>query len=178
MLQRRVLCFAVASLPLALARRGQAQTGPVRAAASLGKPAGPPILTVSGHIGVTNDGDTAVFDRAMLEGMGLTAFRTSTPWYKDVATFEGVPMATLMDSVRAKGETLTVTALNDYTSDVPIADFARYHPILALKRDGHYMEVRDKGPLFVVYPYDSAPELQSQRFYSRSPWQVARMDVR
>ena len=56
-------------------------------------------------------------------------------------------------------------------------DFGRYHPIVALKRDGHYMEVRDKGPLFVVYPYDSAPELRSQRFYSRSPWQIARMEV-
>ena len=80
--------------------------------------------------------------------------------------------------VQAKGEILSVTALNDYTSEIPIADFTRYHPIVALKRDGKYMEIRDKGPLFVVYPYDSAPELQSQRFYSRSPWQIARMEVR
>jgi hypothetical protein len=69
-------------------------------------------------------------------------------------------------------------ALNDYTSEVPIEDFARYHTILALKRDGEYMPVRDKGPLFIVYPYDSNPELKSQKFYSRSVWQVTRLVVK
>jgi hypothetical protein len=50
--------------------------------------------------------------------------------------------------------------------------------LLALKRNGEYMPVRDKGPLFIVYPFDSRPELKHQRFYSRSAWQLARLDVR
>jgi hypothetical protein len=50
--------------------------------------------------------------------------------------------------------------------------------ILALKRDGEYMPVRDKGPLFIIYPYDNAPELRSQQFYSRSVWQVSRLVVK
>jgi hypothetical protein len=50
--------------------------------------------------------------------------------------------------------------------------------LLATKRDGNYMPVRDKGPLFIVYNYDSNGELQHQRFYSRSVWQVARMVVK
>ncbi|MCC2664519.1 MAG: oxidoreductase, partial [Geminicoccaceae bacterium] len=45
-----------------------------------------------------------------------------------------------------------------------------YPVILALKRDGAYMPVRDKGPLFIVYPYDSSPELKHQNYYSRSAW--------
>ena len=40
------------------------------------------------------------------------------------------------------------------------------------------MPVRDKGPLFVVYPYDSDPELRSQKFYSRSAWQVKSLIVK
>ena len=169
MLSRRVFCFAGAGLGLAGVT--------VAWATPLPKPAGTPILTISGRIGVTNAGATAVFDRAMLEDMGLTAFQTSTPWYSAPVIFEGVKMTTLMDRVQARGTTLSVTALNDYVSEIPMEDFGRYHPIMALKRDGQYMEVRDKGPLFVVYPYDSAPELRSQRFYSRSPWQIARMEV-
>jgi hypothetical protein len=57
-------------------------------------------------------------------------------------------------------------------------DFEKYNVILALKRDGEYMPVRDKGPLFVVYPYDSDPELRSQKFYSRSAWQVKSLIVK
>ena len=57
-------------------------------------------------------------------------------------------------------------------------DISKYHTIFALKRDGEYMPVRDKGPLFVVYPYDSNPDLKSQTYYSRSAWQVAKLEVK
>ena len=70
-------------------------------------------------------------------------------------TFTGVPMNKLMDAVGAKGTSLTVTALNDYATDIPIEDFKNQPVILATKRDGNYMPVRDKGPLFIVYNYDS-----------------------
>jgi len=39
------------------------------------------------------------------------------------------------------------------------------------------MQVRDKGPLFIIYPYDSMQELQSQTYYTRSAWQVAKLIV-
>ena len=35
----------------------------------------------------------------------------------------------------------------------------------------------DKGPLFIVYPFDSDPELKQQIYYNRSAWQVARLLV-
>ncbi|MFC7692861.1 hypothetical protein ACFQY5_28160 [Paeniroseomonas aquatica] len=50
--------------------------------------------------------------------------------------------------------------------------------MLALKRDGNYLTIRDKGPLFIVYPYDTNAELRSPRYYGRSAWQVARLVVR
>ncbi|SSM38352.1 oxidoreductase [Klebsiella pneumoniae] len=34
-----------------------------------------------------------------------------------------------------------------------------------------------KGPLFIVYPYDSSAELQNQIYYSRSAWQVSKMII-
>ena len=40
------------------------------------------------------------------------------------------------------------------------------------------MPVTDKGPLFIVYPFDSNPELKHQLFYSRSAWQLNRIVVR
>ena len=114
----------------------------------------------------------------MLEALGTRAFTTTTPWHNGPVTFEGVPMAKLMRAVGAEGDTVTALALNDYSTDIPMDDFARYGVLLALKRDGAYMPVRDKGPLFIVYPYDSDPALRSRRFYSRSAWQVVRLVVR
>jgi hypothetical protein len=144
----------------------------------LAEPAERPILTVTGNIAVTNRAGAAAFDRAMLESLGMESFETTTPWYKGAVTFEGVPLKRLMDAVEAHGTRLVAVALNDYTAEVPMDDIRRFNVILALKRDGEYMPVRDKGPLFIVYPYDSNPELKSQKYYSRSVWQVKRIEVR
>jgi hypothetical protein len=147
-------------------------------AAVLTMPTEKTILTITGKIANTNHGDTAVFDRPMLEALGSDGFETVTPWYNGEVRFEGVRMDVLMRHVGATGETILATALNDFSTEIPASDFSHYGVLLALKRDGNYMAVRDKGPLFIVYPYDSSPELKAQKFYSRSAWQVAKLLVR
>src|SRR3954468_22795121 len=146
-------------------------------AASLAPPADKPILTISGKIGATNKDDTAQFDRHMLEALGMETVETTTPWHSGVVKFEGVPIDKLMKEVEAQGQRVSVVALNDYASEIPIEDFTKYKVILALKRNGEYMPVRDKGPLFIIYPYDQNPELKNQTYYTRSVWQVARLIV-
>ena len=172
MLKRRPFLLSLTATTLAAAGSWRAS-----AAETLPVPTGKTILRVSGAITATNQGNEAVFDRPMLEALGLTAFETKTPWYTDRVRFEGVSMNGLLSHLGATGTKLKVWALNDYTSEIPIADFAEFNVILALKRDGNYLEIRDKGPLFIVYPFDSDPALQSQKYYSRSPWQIARMQV-
>jgi len=147
-------------------------------AASLAQPAEKAVLTISGKIADTNQDGKAVFDRAMLEGLGMTSFVTSTPWYKEPVKFEGVALDRLMSAVGASGDRLVIIALNDYSAELPLADTHKYKVMLALKRDGEYLSVRDKGPLFVVYNFDSDPDLRNQKFYARSVWQIARIEVK
>jgi hypothetical protein len=147
-------------------------------AQSLSAPTEKPILTVSGKITTTNKDNTAQFDRAMLEAIGMETIETTTPWYTGAVKFEGISLDKLMKHIGASGERAVFVALNDYSSEIPIEDFAKYNVILALKRNGEYMPVRDKGPLFVIYPFDSKPELKNQTFYGRSVWQVAKIVVK
>ena len=116
----------------------------------------------------------AVFALGSLLLASLATAQTPPSAGKPILTVTGK----LMQKVGASGEKVVAVALNDYSSEIPIEDFARYNVILALKRDGEYMPVRDKGPLFIVYPYDSNSELRSQKFYSRSVWQVARLVIK
>lgn len=146
-------------------------------AGELSKPAGKVLLTLSGNIENTNEEGKAVFDIASLEKLGMVSFQTTSPWYNGRTKFTGIPLQKLMDYVGAKGSVVMVTALNDYTTVIPLSDFKKYNVILALKINGEYMRIRDKGPLFIVYPYDSMPELNNQIFYSRSAWQVSRMNI-
>jgi hypothetical protein len=147
-------------------------------AAPLAAPAGTPVLTVSGAVGNTNADASAVFDREMLERLGMVTVETTTPWYNESMRFEGVPLTVLMAAVAAKGERLLVTALNDYGSEVPVEDLAKYNVILAMKRNGEYMTVRDKGPLFIVYDFDRNPEIKNQKYYTRCVWQVKSIEIK
>jgi hypothetical protein len=140
-------------------------------------PTGEPILTVEGNIQVTNADGKALFDRAMLEELGMSSIETTTPWYDKSMVFEGVLVDRIMKLVEAEGTEVVAIALNDYRTTVPIKDFEEFEVILALKRDKEYMTVKDKGPLFIVYPYDSDPELKSQKYYARSVWQLSRLIV-
>ena len=167
--RRTVVACGLGVMGAALARSARGGT--------FSSPANKAILTVAGAITNTNKGDAAAFDRPMLEALGLDGFRTTTPWYDRPVWFQGVRMQRLMQAVGAFGTDVVAFALNDYVIELPMSDFDRYGVLLAMKRDGVDMPVRDKGPLFIVYPYDSKPELRSQQFYSRSAWQVARLVV-
>ena len=147
-------------------------------AGSLSPPAEKPILTISGKIRLTNQGGTAQFDRAALEALGTVSVETTTPWHTGPQIFEGVLLDKLMKQIGAEGDRLVAVALNDYVTEIPMEDLAIHRPILALKRNGQYMPIRDKGPLFIMYDYDSNPQLRSQTFYGRSAWQVKSLVVK
>lgn len=134
-----------------------------------------PVLRIEGRIA---GGQAAAFTRAQLEAMGLATIRTSTPWHDGLQTFEGVPLTRLMQTVKAQGGTIEVMALNRYRTLIPMDDFERHGPILAVRRNGAYMPVRDKGPFFIIYPYDSSAALRTEQYYARSAWQVASLTVR
>lgn len=146
-------------------------------AGTIDAPATKPILLISGNIENTNSADGAAFDLPMLEAVGVKTIETTNPWYEGRTVFQGVLLDKLMAYVGAKGKKVTAIALNDYVTTIPIEDFKRFDVLLAFKRDGNYMPVRDKGPLFIVYPYDSDPQLQSQVYYMRSAWQVSKLIV-
>ncbi len=146
-------------------------------AEELPAPSGPTLLTISGAISNTNGDGVADFDLAMLEAMRQETVTTHTPWYDGAERFEGVPLADLMKLAGAHGKTVQATALNDYVVHIPIEDFERFGVVLALKRAGAYMSVREKGPLFIIYPFDANPQLQGEVYYRRAVWQLRKLVV-
>ena len=145
---------------------------------ALDKPAGPVVLTVAGRVRTPNDGDRANFDMAMLERLPQTSFSTRTPWYAQARKFTGPLLRDVLAAAGASGSVLRAVALNDYWVEIPADDAARHDVILARLLDDKPMAVRDKGPLFMIYPFDAQPELRNPVYYSRSAWQLRTLEVR
>jgi hypothetical protein len=134
----------------------------------------PALLTLSGAI----QGGALVLDRAAIEAMPMTVVETETPWTQGKVKFEGVPLKSLLDLAAASGTVVHAIALNDYAVDVPVEDAANPKVIVAYRMNGETMRVRDKGPLWLVYPLSDDPALQNEATYSKMIWQIKAFEIR
>ena len=143
-------------------------------------PTEPVVLTVRGRLGLAPTEAGVTFDIPTLERLGLIRFTTPTAWTDGLVTFEGVLLSRLLEVLAVPGDVteLVMTALNDYYVVIPTADVHTWPVIIALKRNGHYMSVRDKGPLWVVYPRHAFPELEQTKHKSKWIWQLKEIVIR
>ena len=112
-----------------------------------------------------------------MEALPQHSFTTRTPWYDKPMKFTGPLLADVLAAVKASGTTVSAVAINDYKINIPVADTTRHKVIVARLLDDQPMPVREKGPLFVVYPFDDSSELRSSTYYERSIWQLKALDV-
>jgi hypothetical protein len=117
--------------------------------------------------------ETVDLDFAGLESLPARVLRTTTPWTDGEQVFEGFLLRDLVAAVGAEGETLKAVALNDYIVDIPMTDVRDFDVIAAYRRNGERMSVRDKGPLWIIYPDDQAGPMAQ----SRMVWQLRRLEI-
>ena len=88
-----------------------------------------------------------------------------------------MPLSALFETLGVEGGTLRATAINDYSVKMPVDATGHNAPIIAYEMDGNPMSRRQKGPLWIVFPYDSDAVFRSELVYSRSIWQLDRLEV-
>lgn len=121
--------------------------------------------------------DPITLELADLDGLPQNSFTTSTIWTDGAVTFSGVPLAVLLESIGASGTAVEMVALNDYKVTMPLSTLEETVPIVATRMNGELMSVRDKGPYWVVFPYDEDLRYQTETIYSFSIWQLNRLKV-
>lgn len=134
-----------------------------------------PVLSV-----ITTDDGAQVetkFSMSDLEMFEPMRFVTSTIWTDGEITFEGVEMEKLLDHLSIHKGTLELIAINDYFIQIEVDELRDTQGLLAYRQNGAPMSKRDKGPLWLVFPYDSDVKYQSETFYSRSIWQLSKIKV-
>lgn len=140
-------------------------------------PVGDAILTVSGEISLTNVDDTAAFDLDALMALPKTEYTTSTIWTDGEIRFTGVALSDLMEVLGGDPESIIAKALNDYSVTITKDDIGPDYPIIAYHMDGETFSRREKGPLWIVFPYDRSEEFQQELVYGLSVWQLETLTV-
>ncbi len=168
-LYRLVIASLTAALLGCFAPEVQAQTLPPLT--------GPVLLTVTGLDPADYPDGKMAFDLAMLQTLGTREITTSSIWTDGTHVYTGVMVKSLATYLKSGAHTLRFRALNDYAVDIPAAETSDLAPMLAYQADHTVMSVRDKGPLWVIYPFDAGAEFRTDTAFSRSIWQVSEIEV-
>ena len=132
------------------------------------------VLTLSFENGTS---ETVEFSLEDLNAIEEREFTTTTIWTTGPQTFSGVSLDTFLSAQGIESGTILASAINDYTVEIPVGDAVTDGPMIAYRLNGEEMSIRDKGPLWIVYPYDSKSEYQAEVIYSRSIWQLDRIAI-
>lgn len=155
---RRSFGLSAAAMALAVAAKATASGASVR-------------LTIVGRNGTRTRLTDADLDR--LEQVNLD---TTTFWTNGVQHFEGVLLRDVLAlaGIDPSGETgnIEAEAYNEYTVALPISDAMTWDVILARRMNGKVLTLRDRGPLWIIYPRDQDTALLDKSYNHRWVWQL------
>ena len=112
-----------------------------------------------------------------LDAMEQVSFATTTQWTENEAVFSGVAVREILEEFGIEGTVLRMSALNDYAVEMPLDELGDEVPIVATRIDGKVVPVREKGPYWVMFPFDRGPEFRTEVTYARSVWQLKSLSV-
>jgi hypothetical protein len=130
------------------------------------------VLTIS-----TGGGEKVAFSMEQLATLPQSEIETETPWLEGKVRFAGPLLRDVLGKANAAGKDLKAVALNDYAVSIPFADVRDHDVIIATSLNGEAMSIRDKGPLWVMYPFNVEPSLKTEANYARCIWQLNRIQV-
>lgn len=126
---------------------------------------------------ITTPKSTTELSMASLMALPVTTFTTSTIWTEGDVTFSGTSLHDLFSTYDIMISDVSAVAINDYKVTIPATDAVEGGPIVAYTMNGEAMQRRAKGPLWIVYPYDSVASYRTETVYSRSIWQLNRLEA-
>jgi hypothetical protein len=95
----------------------------------------------------------------------------SNRWIEKTTTYTGVKLSGILEKYKITNEWLQMTALDGYSIKVPIVDAGK-GAFIAYLIDGKQIKIRDKGPLWLLYPFSENRALDIELYQNRSIWQL------
>jgi hypothetical protein len=113
----------------------------------------------------------------MLEGLGMHAVDVTYDKWPRPAHFEGPWLKDVLAAAGASGKDISVLALDGFASEISAADVAAYDWIVAVKRDGRYLGIGQRGPLWLVYARRDGKPIGMED-EQRWPWAAFLIEVK
>lgn len=131
-----------------------------------------PMLTVKEY---DSEGDvvTRTYTSQDLRVFNEIAVVTANDFVTEETRFEGPLLRDLIGQEKLNlTSEISVTALDGYSTSIPVDEVYKYDVIIATSMDGRPLSEEPQGPFWVIYPMTDNPELQDG-YNSRLIWQLS-----
>jgi hypothetical protein len=147
--------------------------GPVQVTAQEAEIAGPIVLEIE-----VQGRDTVRFDIAALEALPQQSFSTTTIWTEGAIEFSGPSLTAVLGVAGLGMEPVYAYASNGYGVTLTFPPGDELSPIIATRIDGEPISRREKGPLWVMFPFDNDAALRNAEVFGQSIWHLVRLSDR
>ena len=134
------------------------------------------VLTVTGKHGLETD-EKAALTFGTIRELPSFSFTTKTPWTEGEDNWEGVRLSVLLEHLGTSSSEFLAWADDGYEATFKGVDVEKYPVILAYKKNGEFLSLRDLGPLWIMFPFDQYKELDAQHIYEIAVWQLSRIEI-
>ena len=135
------------------------------------------ILTLHNHSMPGGQNSIAV-SKSDLESLAQRIIKTSNDYVDGVAEFRGPSVQDVISLIgRSSARQARMISTNRYEVEIELAELDRFGAILAMEMNGEPLTLRDKGPIWLMYPMDSYAELSDRGFNSRLVWQLEQIEL-
>lgn len=127
-------------------------------------------ITINDHARITlTEEDLLALPQVTIE--------TSTPWDEEEITFSGPTLKALLTRYNITEGELNLYASNRYQIQVPWDYIEDSSPIIANRMNGSPFSRRQRGPLWLIFPFDSDDRYRSYEVSAMSIWQLISMEI-
>jgi hypothetical protein len=126
---------------------------------------------------VTDGKTTVTLDRDQLGELEQDVIETTSPYTEGMTKFAGPSIQAVLEKAGFAGETVNAEALDGYSIDIPRARLTGDGAILVTSMNDAPLP-EEKAPYWIVFDYDSAPEMLDDEHRSWSIWQVTKLTVK
>ncbi len=131
-------------------------------------------IKLTGNIALTTPKHIKVTD---IEQSSLTEYRVKDPYTKKDTTYKGV---LLRDFVKKYGQRnikkIIMLAIDGYRVEFLIDEWTRWDILLATRKNGSYMGIKEGGPARIVFPYHNSNDIDKVKSHPKWIWQIKKIE--
>jgi hypothetical protein len=106
----------------------------------------------------------------------LQTFDVYNPWEKRKDSYSGVLLNELVSKYAPNSQSLVVTAIDDYQVTITVEDGQNMRILLATKVNDRYIDVKNKGPMRIVFPDYDVADKRYELSLPKWMWMIKRLE--